>query len=344
MNPFQPHSLHFSAVRRWLSFSVLLLVLMVALGGVTRLTESGLSIVEWKLVSGTLPPMGDAAWEQEFDAYKTSPQYEQVNRGFGLSDFKQIFWLEYLHRLLGRFIGFVVAGGTLYYGMRRFLPRALLLRMVWISALIGAQGTVGWIMVASGLENEPRVEPIKLALHLLLAFSVFGALLWTRWQVLGIQAKVASAGIYWAVRALLALVIAQIFLGALVAGLRAGLTYNTYPLMDGQFIPEGLHLLTPWWKNHLENVMTVQFQHRMGALAVVGATLGFVAYAWRTLPPRLLHGLLATLALQFGLGVATLLSVVELWLASAHQVVALLFTGMLLQICYLTHRKTHNQG
>lgn len=337
MNMLQPSPAHLPAIRRWLTLSIFLVVLIVLIGGVTRLTESGLSIVEWKLISGTLPPMSDTAWQAEFDEYKTSPQFEKVNSDFTVSDFKKIFWLEYIHRLLGRIIGLVVAGGTVYFGIRRFMPPALLRRMVAVSLLVGAQGTVGWIMVASGLENEPRVAPIKLALHLLLAFSLYMALLWTRWQVLGHERPAVPRCIAFAARGLLWLLLLQIALGALVAGLRAGLSYNTYPLMDGQFIPDGLYLLEPWWRNHTDSVLTVQFQHRMGALLTFAASLGFVYAGWKEAQLRPALKLLAVgISLQFCLGIMTLLSGVDLWLASAHQLVALWLIGISTRILYRT--------
>lgn len=335
MNPFQPLPQHQRAVTRWLTVCALLVALMVFIGGVTRLTESGLSIVEWKLVSGTLPPMTDAAWQQEFDAYKLTPQYEKVNRDFTVADFKGIFWLEYLHRLLGRIIGMAVALPLAYFAARRMLPRRLLLRGVAMAVLVGAQGTVGWIMVASGLDHEPRVEPLKLATHLLLAFSVFGLILWTRWQVLDAPRFTAPRSLAIGARALLAILVLQIFFGALVAGLRAGLSYTTYPLMDGQFIPEGLHLMSPWWINHLESVLTVQFQHRMGAILVAGAALAFAIKTLKFSEMRFVGVHMAGAVLcQFALGVATLLSGVNLWLASAHQMVALLLVASVVRAIY----------
>ncbi len=334
-----PHTLR-QSVQHWLMACIALVVLMVALGGVTRLTESGLSIVEWKLVSGTLPPLSESAWDAEFDAYKTSPQFQQVNRDFALPDFKRIFWLEYLHRLLGRIIGLAVLGGTIYFGIRG-IPRPLLRRLIGLSALVGAQGTVGWIMVASGLNHEPRVEPIKLALHLLLAFSLFSALLWTRWQVLGDARALLNPKLARLSRMMLLLLVVQITFGALVAGLRAGLSYNSYPLMDGAFIPSGLHLMTPWWKNHLESALTVQFQHRMGALAVVAGLLWLAAALRHANASRLGVWLAATVSVQFALGVATLLSGVNLWLASLHQLVALALVGFLVRILYLTPLDTN---
>ena len=341
MHALAPSPAHLPIIRRWLSLAIALVMLMVVIGGVTRLTESGLSIVEWKLLSGTLPPMNDAAWSQEFDAYKTSPQFKQVNSDFSVSDFKRIYWLEYVHRLLGRVIGLVIVLGTVYFSLRRYLPKKLMGRMALISLLVAAQGTVGWIMVASGLQHEPRVAPIKLAAHLLLAVSLYMALLWTRWQVLGHARLSAPRGVVKASRGLLVLVLVQLGLGALVAGLRAGLSYNTYPLMDGQLIPDGLYLLEPWWRNHLESVVTVQFQHRMGALLVLFSTVGFVAYSWNKVAIRpALKVLLIAVFVQFCLGVATLLSGVKIDLAAAHQLFALWLTGILLRVIYRTTVKT----
>ncbi|MFM9889953.1 MAG: COX15/CtaA family protein [Rickettsiales bacterium] len=368
----QPIPRHLPAIRRWLNVCLLLVGLMVLVGGVTRLTESGLSIVEWKLVSGTLPPMTEAAWQAEFSDYQTSPQFMKVNRTFTLGDFKQIFWLEYIHRLLGRIIGLTIILPFAYFAAQRALPKPMLRRGLGLCVLVAAQGTVGWVMVASGLVDQPRVAPIKLGLHLLLAFALFCALLWTRWQITstpplrGSQNRHSDdfgggqlTGTYpptktltrfdspargeWVValaaRALLALVTLQIFAGALVAGLRAGKAYNTYPLMDGKFIPEGLHTLNPWWLNHVESVATVQFQHRMLALLVAASVLAFAWLARRVFAhAQLLGALAATVCLQFALGVATLLTGVNIALASAHQLVALLLLGLLLRVCYLTPR------
>lgn len=337
----QPSPRHLPAVRRWLTLCAALVVVMVLVGGVTRLTESGLSIVEWKLVSGTLPPLTEAAWQAEFSDYQTSPQYLKVNRTFTLADFKQIFWLEYLHRLLGRVIGLAIILPFAYFAARRMLPRPLLRRGFALCVLVAAQGTVGWVMVASGLVDQPRVAPIKLGLHLLLAFGLFCALLWTRWQVSGTARTSAPPCVAFGARALTALVTLQIFAGALVAGLRAGKSYNTYPLMDGKFIPGGLHTLTPWWLNHVESVATVQFQHRMLALLVAASVLAFALLARRFFAhAALLNALAATVCLQFTLGVATLLSGVNIALASAHQLAALLLLGLLLRVCYLAPRPT----
>lgn len=322
---------HAVALQRWLLAVMALVVLMVGIGGFTRLTESGLSIVEWKLVSGTLPPMSDAAWQKEFDAYQTSPQYQQVNKKFSVGDFKKIFWLEYLHRLLGRIIGLAVLLPLGVFAAMHWLSPAMKWRGALLAVLVMAQGGVGWIMVASGLVDQPRVAPVKLALHLSLAFVFFLALLWTYWQVRSVKRGPHDTPAW----GLFALIFLQIMFGALVAGLDAGLTYNTYPLMDRQFIPEGLHQLSPWWKNHLESVLTVQFQHRMAALAVVACSLAYAWKRWALAQARpALRWLLGALALQFALGVATLLSVVDMWIAVPHQLGALLLLAVALRLAY----------
>ena len=340
--PIQKHK---PIIRHWLSLCLVLIAVMVGLGGATRLTESGLSIVEWKLVTGVLPPLTHEAWDAEFAAYKTSPQYQKVNAHFGLEEFKNIYWLEYLHRLLGRIIGLVMVIPFAWFALHKQLSPALTRRMAGACLLVALQGTVGWLMVASGLKNEPRVEPIKLALHLSLAFTLFCYLLWTWWQVAGITRAVHHATAAKMARAILAILGLQIVLGALVAGLRAGLTYTTWPLMDGVWIPQGLHLLEPWWKNHLENVLTVQFQHRVGAYLSTLAILMFGWYVWQ----RLTHlrpaiaCLLGALTIQFSLGVATLLTHVNIVLAVAHQLGALLLLSCLVY-CLYALPLDHGQG
>jgi cytochrome c oxidase assembly protein subunit 15 len=334
----QPDLRHATPIARWLMLCLALIALMVAVGGVTRLTESGLSIVEWKLVSGTLPPLSDAAWNAEFEQYKTSPQYRSMNRdNFSVGDFKDIFWLEYLHRLLGRIIGLTIILPFVYFWMRGAFTPALRNRLMFICLLVAAQGTVGWVMVASGLVDVPRVAPIKLAAHLLLAFSLFIAILWTCWQVRGVRRVFTSRSTAMATRLFAPLLVLQIAFGALVAGLRAGLSYNTYPLMDGQLIPEGLHLLQPWWLNHLESILTVQFQHRSVALLVVAYAVFLAATCYRT--PSLRRAawfLLLVVFAQFTLGVATLISGVNIALASLHQLVALALLSACIWLIYLT--------
>lgn len=337
MGPIEPEPQHTRAIANWLFACLALITLMVVIGGATRLSESGLSIVEWKLISGTLPPLSEAAWQAEFEAYKETPQFVKVNAGFNLDDFKGIYWLEYIHRLLGRIIGLAVVLPFAYFAARRMLPKRLLMRGLGITLLVCAQGAVGWVMVASGLVDAPRVAPIKLALHLLLAFSLFSLILWTRWQVLATRREDVPPLLARAVRIVLALLLAQIALGALVAGLRAGLVYNTYPLMDGALVPTGLYHLSPWWLNHLESPLLVQFQHRMGALLTVVAMGALMALGWRHAGLRAaLSAVAGVVLIQFALGVATLISVVNIQLAVLHQLMALVLLAHLLWLAYLT--------
>lgn len=333
MIPLHSHK----AVYGWLLACMSMVALMVFIGGVTRLTESGLSIVEWKLVSGTLPPLSDEAWQQEFGEYKTSPEYQKKNYSFGVAEFKRIFWLEYLHRLLGRLTGLVFFIPLLYFVARKALPARLTRRMLGACVLVGAQGTVGWIMVASGLEHDPRVNPAKLALHLMLALTLFSLLLWTYWQA---KARVRLAGnrrFVMLLRVTLVCLVVQIILGALVAGNDAGLTYNTYPLMDGRVVPSGLWAMESWQQNIIVNIVFVQFAHRVMAHVLVALGIALVVYGWRKTPalrgPLSLVGYI--MAGQFLLGIFTLLHAVPVSLGSAHQMGAVALLGAMLNLLYL---------
>jgi cytochrome c oxidase assembly protein subunit 15 len=303
-----------SAERRiglWLMACAVLVFAMVLLGGLTRLTESGLSIVEWKPVTGVLPPIGEAAWAAEFAKYQATPEYQKVNRGMSLVAFQRIWWVEYAHRLLGRLIGAAFLLPFLWFLARGQVP-ARLKGHLWLVFLLGAaQGAVGWYMVRSGLVDRPDVSQYRLALHLGLALVIYLYLLRLTFDLLW-PAERQGSPLAWVV---LALCFGQTLLGALVAGLDAGLHYNTFPLMDGALVPPGLATLEPWWLNLFENPITVQFQHRLGAYVVVAA----VFWLWWRKAHPVRHWLLAALALQVGLGIATLVLVVPLPLALAHQ-------------------------
>jgi len=333
----QPDAKHLPLIRLWLLACITCVVMMVFIGGITRLTESGLSIVEWKPITGILPPIGDEQWRVEFDNYKSSPEYQKKNFSFELADFKAIFWLEYIHRLFGRITGLVFLVPLVYFAVRRYLPAPLVTRMAAITALCGAQGAVGWVMVASGLVDQPRVAPIKLGLHLILATTIFAWLIHTYLQVTtarGISFHRRS-GVF--ARGLLLIVFVQMFLGALVAGLDAGLVYNTFPLMDGKIAPTPLHVSVPWWINHFEYVPLVQFQHRVGAVLLVMASFAFMYYAYPHMHvqerERLKH-LMWVLLAQFGLGIYTLLTVVNIAVASMHQMAALLLVAVVVRLIY----------
>jgi len=332
-----PNNRHTHAISRWILACMLCVVLMVLIGGLTRLTESGLSIVEWKPITGILPPLTEAAWQQIFLDYQQSPEFKVKNFTFGIEEFRGIYWLEYIHRLMGRITGLVFLLPLIYFAARRALPAPLFRRMLALCVLVAAQGTVGWIMVASGLTDEPRVAPVKLGMHLLLAFSLFALLAITYWQLHGTARITSQPAAAWVMRGVLLLALVQIFLGALVAGLDAGLIYNTYPLMDGAFTPSGLYPLTPWWLNHLEHVPLVQWQHRIGGIIYIVSSLAASLYLAYVLPlpeRRWVVALGVVSLLQFLLGIATLLSVVNISLASAHQMLALLLLLVVVRLCY----------
>jgi len=324
----------------WLLTVCALVFAMVVLGGVTRLTHSGLSIVEWQPLVGTIPPLSDHAWQELFEKYQLTPEYQQVNVGMGIEGFKEIFWLEYFHRLLGRTIGFAFLLPFLYFLVRREIGRPLVPKLVTMFVLGGLQGLMGWLMVASGLVAEPRVSPYRLTAHLGLAFLIYGYMLWV---ALGLLSPHPRAGIPAGLRGhglgVTSLVVITILAGGFVAGTRAGFTFNDWPLMHGRFFPEGLYSLSPWWADWFENVATVQFHHRLLAYLLV---LAIPAWWWMARRANLdamtrtwFQVLLAVFALQVLLGITTLLHRVPLSLGAAHQGGALV---VLTVVLILNHR------
>jgi cytochrome c oxidase assembly protein subunit 15 len=317
------------AVRWWLFSIALLIAIMVLVGGATRLTESGLSIVEWKPVTGALPPFTETQWTQAFDAYKTIPQYRALNAGMTLAAFKTIFWWEWSHRLLGRAIGVVYLLPFLWFLWRGGLSTELKRRLWLIFGLGALQGTVGWWMVASGLSERVEVSQYRLATHLVLALLIFAAVVWTLRRLADGPSMAGSVRLKITSAALVALTFVQLYLGALVAGLRAGLVYNTWPDIDGSFIPSSARLWfeEPWWRNLFDNTLTVQFEHRMTAYALLAlaAFHAFDAVRSRAGTPAINGALwlLAAITLQAALGILTLLNQVPLVLALMHQAVAI---------------------
>ena len=318
------------AVARWLFFVSFLLLVMVVLGGVTRLTDSGLSITEWKPVTGALPPLSDAAWAAEFEKYKQIPQYELVNKGMSLAEFKQIFWYEWAHRLLGRLIGIAFLVPYLWFLLRGKLDRPMAWRLAGILLLGGMQGAMGWFMVASGLTERVSVSQYRLAAHLSLAFIIHAAVFWTALDLIrGRRASVPSPGLSRFAGIACGLLFVQIVLGAFVAGLDAGMAYNTWPLMDGDWVPNGLFSHVPAWIDPFENNITAQFFHRHFAVVVALAIVGHAVLVRRSVPVAAgAAGLAAFMVvLQFILGVWTLLAVVPVELGALHQAGAfILFT------------------
>ena len=319
-------------VALWLLVCCVMIFVMVVLGGVTRLTRSGLSITEWNPVMGAIPPLSQRQWDETFDKYRQTPEYRKVNRGMNLAEFKSIFWVEYAHRLFGRSIGLVFLLPFLYFLARGRIGRPLVPKLLTMFVLGGLQGALGWYMVQSGLVDAPRVSPYRLTAHLALAVMIYGYVLWT---ALGLLHPAPAPGGAPSLRrfglAVTGLIFLMMLSGGFVAGTRAGFAYNTFPMMAGRFIPEGLFLLEPAWSNLFENIATVQFDHRLLAylLCLVIPAYWFLARR-RALPARTriaMHALPAMLAVQIALGITTLVYVVPIPLAAAHQAGALvLFT------------------
>lgn len=321
-----PH--HGRAVALWLLAVAFLIWVMVALGGATRLTGSGLSIMEWAPLRGFLPPLSDAEWNRLYELYRTIPQYELVNAGFGIEGFKRIFWLEWIHRFWGRLIGLAYAGGLAWFWLRGRIPPGYKTTLLLFLALGGAQGAIGWFMVASGFEaDRTAVSPYRLVIHLGLALVLFAALVWT---ALGLLRPRAAPGAEEArlrpwLHAASGLAFVTMLAGGFVAGTHAGFSFNTFPLMDGQWLPDGYWQLSPAWHNITANVLAVQFNHRLLATLTLFVA-GFAAWRARGLPAGAVrHGamiLFACVVLQYILGVATLLAVVPVSLGTLHQAMA----------------------
>jgi cytochrome c oxidase assembly protein subunit 15 len=318
-------------VASWLFGVAAMVLIMIVLGGVTRLTGSGLSIMEWAPFAGTFPPMSDAEWQRLFHLYQQIPQYALVNEGFGLAGFKQIFWLEWTHRLWGRLIGLAFLGPLIWFWATGRIEPRLRSWLALLFVLGGLQGLVGWIMVASGfVPDSTAVSPYRLVVHLVLALVLYSALVWSGMTVLRqAPARCAMAGRLRALTvACLAFVSLTIVAGGLVAGTHAGLDYNSFPLMDGRLVPEDYARLQPFLRNLTENIATVQFDHRLLATLTALTAAAILVLGLIAQPPSAMRlsllALCATVALQYGLGVATLILAVPTALAAAHQAGAVL--------------------
>lgn len=320
-------------MRNWLVVVAAMIFFMIVLGALTRLTESGLSMVEWRPVTGWLPPLSDAAWQTELQKYLSSPQGRLVNRGFTIGEFQQIFWLEYLHRLWGRLIGLAFALPLAWFWLRGQLTPRLKPRLVALLVLGGLQGALGWAMVASGLVDRPSVSHYRLAAHLLLAVALYS---YTVWLILELGTASARTGDMGSrdpgtarkAGALIAFVFVVMTFGAFMAGLRAGASHSTFPTMSGYWIPPGLFDLSPWWINIFENGTTIQFIHRWLAKLLVLGVLALLIGARR--PEVWLAAAVAMM--QLGLGIATILSGVDIALATMHQAGAVLLLTVLLVV------------
>jgi heme a synthase len=316
------------AVRLWLFGVAALIFLIVLVGGATRLTESGLSIVEWRPLTGTVPPLSAAEWQAEFEKYQAIPQFRLVTHGMTLHEFKTIFWWEWGHRVLARLIGAAFLLPFLWFMWRGWIGSALSAGLWTLFALGALQGAVGWWMVASGLAERTEVSQYRLAAHLVLTCMIFVATIFTAQRLVPREKSCPPARVRLVALALVVVVVAQIYLGGLLAGLRGGLIYNTWPLIDGRLIPHAseLTMLAPAWRNLFENVLTVQFDHRMMAYAVLLLVALHAVDAARTVRGPALTGalvLLAAATVQTGLGILTLIHLVPMALGLAHQGMAI---------------------
>ncbi|MGO1119869.1 COX15/CtaA family protein [Rhodovibrionaceae bacterium A322] len=334
------------ALAGWLLGVCGLIFAMAVIGAITRLTESGLSIMEWAPIKGALPPLSQAEWERVFALYKTIPQYKELNAGMSLAEFKEIFWWEWIHRLWGRMIGLAYALPFFWFLWRHSLPGPLKTKL-WIALVLGGlQGFMGWYMVASGFADRTEVSQYRLVAHLGLALLIYGYLFWIALSLLLPDSARDDGPAAQKLRpwllGLLALVILTIAWGGFVAGLNAGLVYNSFPLMDGDLIPADYSLLDSWWRNHFETHGTVQFNHR--ALAIATLVLSVLLFVWSRRMP-LNAGVKQALALvkgwvlvQVALGIATLLLVVPVWLGALHQAGAIVLLTLVLNALYRVKR------
>ncbi|HET9580874.1 MAG TPA: COX15/CtaA family protein [Usitatibacter sp.] len=307
----------------WLLACCALVFAMVVVGGITRLTHSGLSIVEWQPLVGALPPLDESQWEATFAKYRETPEFRLRNHDMTLEGFKGIFWWEYFHRLLGRLVGVVFFVPFAWFLVRGRIRGPLAWKLAAIFVLGGLQGALGWYMVKSGLVDDPRVSPLRLAAHLGMACLIFALMLWTALDLLAPAREGRPAPARGLGTALVAIVFAMVLSGALVAGIRAGYAYNTWPLMNGQWIPAEILLIEPWWDNFVFNMATVQFDHRAIAYVIVALTVVTwlrVRHAAADARARVwAHAMLLAVSVQVCLGIATLLARVPVPLAALHQ-------------------------
>jgi cytochrome c oxidase assembly protein subunit 15 len=311
---------------RWLFIVAAMIFLMVVVGGITRLTESGLSMTRWEPVSGAVPPHNAEQWQREFDSYRATPEYQTVNRGMTLAEFKGIFFWEYVHRLLGRLIGVAFALPLAWFAWRRAIPKGYGWRLTAILALGGLQGAIGWWMVRSGLVDRPDVSHIRLAIHLLVALLILACIVWTALDLVrtadeaGARHAAMPTLAIWA----LSLLALQLMFGAYVAGLDAGYAFNSWPKMGDEWFPSGTPMLRPWLANLVDNPVVVQFIHRWLAFVVAAAALLLARQCWRQRLKLEACALVMVLMLQILLGIATIRSGVEIVRAVAHQANAVL--------------------
>ncbi|PKP98784.1 MAG: heme A synthase [Alphaproteobacteria bacterium HGW-Alphaproteobacteria-13] len=319
-----------AALARWLWIVALLVIVVVGVGGITRLTESGLSITEWRPVSGVMPPLNEADWIREFEKYKQIPEYKEINLGMTLAGFKAIFFWEWLHRILGRVVGMALVVPLLWYAWRRAIPAGYGWRLIGLAALVGLQGAIGWWMVASGLEYRTDVSHFRLAAHLLTALFLLAALVWTA-RDLGVlardpaarPARLTGAGV-----AVVAILIVQLLLGAWVAGLNAGYVASTWPMMNDHFVPEGIDWSGGAWTALTNDPFLIHFLHRWWSWVAALALLWLARALWAQGGRSEAKLLLAVVAVQMLLGILTVVTGVSMWIAVLHQVVGAILVAI----------------
>jgi cytochrome c oxidase assembly protein subunit 15 len=332
----------------WLLAVCTLIFCMVVLGGVTRLTNSGLSMVEWEPIMGIIPPLNDNEWQETFSKYQQSPEYLKVNQGMGLEAFKSIFYFEYAHRVLGRLIGLAFLLPFLYFLIRKKIPRPMIPKMIIMFVLGGLQGVLGWYMVKSGLVHNPQVSQYRLTAHLLAAIIIYSYILWVAMGMLWDNVENTVIEGFARLRrfslSITALIVVMIISGGFVAGTDAGLAFNTFPLMNGQLVPEGLFSLSPLYLNFFENMATIQFNHRLIALLLFIAIPVYWYFIQKSeLQKRtriIAHLLMLMLGLQVGLGISTLLFHVPVALAATHQAGALVLLTLSLLLNHELRKAT----
>lgn len=334
-------------VRIWLWAGAIMTLIQVMLGGITRLTGSGLSITEWDVLVGSVPPLNEQQWNEAFDKYKQFPQYKLVNQDMELSSFKKIFFWEYMHRNWARLIGLVFIIPFLYFLMKKKFNRQWTVKLLILMVLGGLQGLVGWLMVASGLIDKPWVSPYNLTLHLMLALLVYLYILWLIFSLNDVKPEADHPVIHKGIKWVIGFVLLQIVFGGFMAGTKAGLTYNTYPLMDGRIFPENFFIFPSLLANIFENQAAINFIHRtLAAIVVISIALLFtrnIRYASREMRRAMLW-LLIMICIQFTLGLLTLFSgssgEISVWLGVMHQMGAFITASVCLYILYYAKRRS----
>ncbi len=333
-----PQGQHDRQIAYWLFFCAAVIFGMILLGGVTRLTSSGLSMVDWKPIMGVIPPMTQTDWQEMFLKYQQFPEYQKINVGMSLEDFKPIFMYEYLHRVLGRLIGVIFIVPFLFFYFSRRIKTGLTPKLVIMLVGGGCQGLLGWYMVKSGLVDNPHVSQYRLTAHLGAAVLIYGFILWTAFGLV-LTARAQPVELQRFSIGLSALIYLMILSGGLVAGTHAGNAYSTWPLMGDSFVPAGLYAMTPAWLSAFEDITTIQFNHRMFAYLIVALVVAFAIRAFRFgIVGRLKVGifcLIGLLGMQVTLGISTLIFYVPIPVAAAHQVgaVALLTASLIISHC-----------